>query len=187
MEHQLHHIPVHQNPFEDLDTDSLPSDTEPEPVLSVQQLLQLATPSSRSKFSTDWVTNPPRDVVRDVHPIPSSPVNPNPHLNFPSNPVPSPSSVDLQVSHRSTHTTSLPAVVYLRNAPKHISVDEVQSKLSSEVDGCSITQPLRDSNFNVSRKFLNFFQQQPREMQCPGQNSQIKTPLTMVPQPIPTS
>jgi len=35
MEHQLHHIPVHQNPSEGLDTDSLPSDSEPEPVLSV--------------------------------------------------------------------------------------------------------------------------------------------------------
>jgi len=135
------------------------SDSEPhEPVLSVQQLLQLATPSSRSKFSTDWVTNQPRDVVRDVHPIPSSPVNPNPHLNFPpSNPVSSPSSVDLQASHQSTRTTSLQAVVYLRNVPKHISVDEVQSKLSSkgiELDGCSITQPLLDSNLSTVQALI---------------------------------
>jgi len=48
MEHQPHHIPVHQNPFEGLGTDPLPSDSEPEPVLSVQQLPQLTTPSSRS-------------------------------------------------------------------------------------------------------------------------------------------
>ena len=147
-------IPVHPNPFATLaDPHSLPTS-------------QLPTPSVQRKDSTVSSTVHCTGSEHNVQTTPCPPVKSNPHPTClphpkpPSSPVHSHPSQNLQSSqspNRITSATSPQAVAYLRNVPKHLSIDQVQNRLSSEgidLNGCSITQPLQDSAFTGSRKFL---------------------------------
>ena len=147
-------IPLHPNPFATLaDPHSLPSS-------------QLPTPSEQCKDSTGLSTVHYTDSEHNVQTISCPPVKSNPHPTCLPNPKPSPSPIhshpsqniqSFQSPNRITSATSPQAVAYLRNVPKHLSIDQVQNRLSSEgidLNGCSITQPLQDSTFTGSRKFL---------------------------------
>ena len=144
-------IPVHPNPFATLgDPYSLPPSQLPTPLVQCKD---------SNGPSTLHYTNSEHNVQTTCCP----PVESNPRPTCLPNPVPSPRRVhshpsqNLQSPSPITSATPPQVIVYLRNVPKHLSIDQVQNRLSSEgigLNGCSITQPLQDSTFTGSRKFL---------------------------------
>ena len=140
-------IPVHPNPFATL--------ADPYPLLPTHSV-QCEVSNGPS---TIHHTNSEQNVQTTCCP----PVKSNPCPTGLPNPVPSPSHIhshpsqNLQSPSPITSATSPQVIVHLRNVSKHLSVDQVQIRLSSEgidLNGCSITQPLQDSTFTGSRKFI---------------------------------